>query len=131
MENAGNRIMVMFSIITRGKAKKYMQMLNQNGMSFHIQTTGTGTAPSEMMDIFGLGTNDKDVLITLAPESVIHAYEMNLNKNIGGSFEYGGLLMCVRLSAINRISAELVTRASKNFFSLTHLFCASFFTIYY
>ena len=63
-----NRIMMMFSIITRGKAGKYMQMLNQNGMSFHIQTAGVGTAPSEMMDIFGLGTNDKDVLITLAPE---------------------------------------------------------------
>lgn len=109
-----NRIMMMFSIITRGKAGKYMQMLNQNGMSFHIQTAGVGTAPSEMMDIFGLGTNDKDVLITLAPESVINAYEMNLNKNIGRSFEYGGLMMCVRLSAINRISAELVTRASKN-----------------
>ena len=109
-----NRIMMMFSIITRGKAGKYMQMLNQNGMSFHVQTAGVGTAPSEMMDIFGLGTNDKDVLITLAPESVINAYEMNLNKNIGRSFEYGGLMMCVRLSAINRISAELVTRASKN-----------------
>ena len=113
MENINNRIMMMFSIITRGKAGKYMQALNENGMSFHIQTTGIGTAPSEMMDIFGLGTNDKDVLITLAPENIIDAYANNLNKNIGGSFEYGGLMMCVRLSAINRIAAELVIRASR------------------
>ena len=113
MENINNRIMMMFSIITRGKAGKYMQALNENGMNFHIQTTGTGTAPSEMMDIFGLGTNDKDVLITLAPENIIDAYANNLNKNIGGSFEYGGLMMCVRLSAINRIAAELVIRASR------------------
>lgn len=113
MEEMNNRIMMMFSIITRGKAGKYMQALNEKGMSFHIQTTGFGTAPSEMMDIFGLGTNDKDVLITLAPESVINSYVLNLNKNIGGSFEYGGLMMCVRLSAINRIAAELVIRASR------------------
>lgn len=113
MENTSDRIMMMFSIITRGKAGRYMQNLNENGMSFHIQTTGFGTAPSEMMDIFGLGTNDKDVLITLAPESIIENYANQLNKNIGGSFEYGGLMMCVRLSAINRITSELVLRASR------------------
>jgi hypothetical protein len=62
--NQPNRIMLIFSIITRGKAKKYMENLQNNGMGFNIQTNGIGTAPSEMMDIFGLGTNDKDIVIT-------------------------------------------------------------------
>ncbi len=112
MADTTNRIMMVFSIITRGKAKKYMKMLTEKGIAFHFQTTAFGTAPSEMMDIFGLGTNDKDIVISLAPESAINSYVLDENKTLGGNFEYGGLMICLRLSAINRITAELVTRAS-------------------
>lgn len=113
MAEMNDRIMLIFSIITRGKAGKYMGTLKANGMGFHIQTTGMGTAPSEMMDIFGLGTNDKDIIITLAPEEIINSYVYNMTNGLGGGFEYGGLMLCIRLSAINRIASELVTRASK------------------
>lgn len=113
MAEVSNRIMMVFSIITRGKAKKYMESLTKNGIGFHIQTTAFGTAPSEMMDIFGLGTNDKDFVISLAPENIINSYALGMNKSLGGNFEYGGLMMCVRLSAINRLTAELVNKAGK------------------
>lgn len=113
MTEGTDRIILMYSIITRGKAKKYMENLRRNGMGFHLQTTAFGTAPSEMMDIFGLGTNDKDIVITLAPESIVNSYIFDMNKGLGGNFEYGGLMLCVRLSAINRLTAEFVTRASK------------------
>ena len=111
--NQPNRIMMIFSIITRGKANKYIENFQRNGMGFHIHANGVGTAPSEMMDIFGLGTNDKDIVITLAPESIINSYIFDMNKGLGGSYEYGGLMMCVRLSAISRLGSELVNRASK------------------
>ena len=113
MAEISNRIMMMLSIITRGKAKKYMDMLTQNGMGFHLQANAVGTAPSEMMDIFGLSTNDKDIVITLAPENAINDFAFELSKSFGGSFEYGGLMICVRLSAINRLTSELVTRATR------------------
>ena len=113
MAEFNNRIMMMFSIITRGKAKKYMANLGKNGIGFHMQTTAVGTAPSEMMDIFGLGTNDKDIVISFAQENVLNSYIFNLNNGLGGNFEYGGLMMCVRLSAISRLTSELVNRASK------------------
>jgi hypothetical protein len=113
-EQISNRIMMVFSIITRGKAKKYMEKLQMNGMGFHMQANAIGTAPSEMMDIFGLGTNDKDIVITLAPENIINAYVLDMNKELGGSYEFGGLMMCVRLSAISRLGSELVNRASKD-----------------
>lgn len=111
--NQMNRIMLVFSIITRGKAKKYMESLQKNGMGFHIRANGIGTAPSEMMDIFGLGTNDKDIVITLAPENILNSYLFDMNKGIGGSYEYGGLMLCVRLSAISRLGSEIVNRTSK------------------
>ena len=113
MGETTNRVMMVFSIITRGKAKKYIESLDRGGIGFHMQTTAVGTAPSEMMDIFGLGTNDKDIVISFAPENKIDSYVLNMNDGLSGSFEYGGLMICVRLSAISRLTAELVNRASK------------------
>ena len=113
MTESQNRIMMIFSIITRGKAKKYMENLDRNGIGFHMQTTAVGTAPSEMMDIFGLGTNDTDIVISFAPENIINSYVLNMSEGLGDGFAYGGLMICVRLSAISRLTSELVTRASK------------------
>lgn len=113
MSEMDNRIVMLFSIITRGKARKFMSLLAENGIGFHLQSNAVGTAPSEMMDIFGLGTNDKDIVISLAPERVVASFAQAISRGLGGNFEYGGLILCVRLSAISRISAEIVNRASK------------------
>ena len=113
MSEMDNRIVMLFSIITRGKARKFISLLAENGIGFHLQSNAVGTAPSEMMDIFGLGTNDKDIVISLAPERVVASFAQAISRGLGGNFEYGGLMLCVRLSAISRISAEIVNRASK------------------
>ena len=107
-----SRIMMVFSIITRGKAPKYMRSLSESGVGFHLQTTAIGTAPSEMMDIFGLGSNDKDIVISLAPEDKLSGFISQMGREFGGSHEYGGLMLCVALSAINRLTSELVNRVS-------------------
>ena len=71
MNEANSRIMMVFSMITRGKAKKFMKNLEENGIGFHFQTNAVGTAPSEMMDIFGLGSNDKDIVSALHPRALL------------------------------------------------------------
>ena len=108
-----NRIKVLFSIIGRGKSKKYMEMLGIKGIGFHIQATALGTAPSEMMDIFGLGTNDKDIVISLAPSTLIDSYMTEISGNFGVGSKYNGIAMSLRLSAITRLTSEIVTRASR------------------
>lgn len=109
---ASNRIMLLFSIVGRGKGKKHMDMLTAKGIPFHMQMTAHGTAPSEMMDIFGLGNTDKDVVISYATEQTCNAYVAELTRNVGASSGYGGLMMCFRLSAINRLTAEIITRST-------------------
>lgn len=107
-----NRIMMLFSIVGRGKGKKYMDTLTEKGIAFHMQMTAHGTAPSEMMDIFGLGNTDKDVVISYATEKTGKAYVEEITKNVGAAGSFGGLLMCFRLSAINRLTAEIINRSA-------------------
>ena len=107
-----NRIMMLFAIVGRGNGKKYMDMLTSRGIAFHMQMTAHGTAPSEMMDIFGLGNTDKDVVISYATEQAGKAYVEEITKNVGAAGAYSGLLMCFRLSAINRLTAEIIHRTT-------------------
>ena len=109
-----DRIMMLFSIVTRGNAKKYMDELVSRGMIFHLQLTAHGTAPSEMMDIFGLGSSDKDAVISFAPESLCVSYVKDITKNFGSTGAYGGLMMCFHLSAINRLTAEIASRGKRD-----------------
>ena len=106
-----NPMVLILSILERGKGKSYMDMLTQRDIHFHTQTMGFGTAPSEMMDILGLGSNDKDVILSLAPKHAVTALEAILRENLGSS-RYRGLMMELKLSAINRLTAEMISRTT-------------------
>lgn len=106
-----NPMVLLLSILERGKGKSYMEMLTQQDIHFHTQTMGFGTAPSEMMDILGLGSNDKDVILSLAPKQEVTALTTILRGNLGSS-RYRGLMMELKLSAINRLTAEMISRTT-------------------
>ena len=106
-----NPMVLILSILERGKGKSYMEMLTQQDIHFHTQTMGFGTAPSEMMDILGLGSNDKDVILSLAPKQEVTALTTILRGNLGSS-RYRGLMMELKLSAINRLTAEMIVRTT-------------------
>ena len=55
--------MILLSIVERDKGKKLIKELENLNIKVNLQSVGLGTAPTEMMDIFGLGTNDKDIII--------------------------------------------------------------------
>jgi hypothetical protein len=106
------RMMMVLSVIMRGKGKQYREMLESRGIHFHLQTVGFGTAPSEMMDIFGLGSNDKDIVISLAPHALVGTLTTELAKSLDTAPRYGGLMTIFSLSAINRLSAEILSRSA-------------------
>lgn len=106
-----NQIMVILSIIERGKAKAYIEMLVKRNIGFHMQCVGQGTASSEMMDILGLGSSDKDIVLSYAPRRTVAALAAELTKDLSSGMGYNGLMMLLSISAINNIAAELLLQA--------------------
>lgn len=104
-----NQIMMILSIISRGKAKKYMDELYNRGIRLNMQTHGTGTASTEMKDLFGLKSNDKDIVISLGTSAIIASYINRLENQFESRTEYEGIMMCIKLSAINRLTSEIIT----------------------
>ena len=59
------------SIVERGKGKAIINLYNKEGVNYHYQTIGHGTATSEIMDILGLDSKDKDIVISVSTRSMI------------------------------------------------------------
>lgn len=109
-----NQIMMILSIIERGKAKAYIEMLDKRNIGFHIQCVGQGTASSEMMDILGLGSIDKDIVLSYAPRRTVTSLVAELTKDLSSGMGYNGLMMLLSTSAINHVAAELLLLQSQN-----------------
>ena len=106
--NRYEHIMLIISIIERGKAKAYMDMLGKKDIFLHMQAVGAGTASSEMMDILGLGSNDKDIVISYAPRKNVEILATELAHDLGTGMGFGGLLMILSTSAISKLTAEVI-----------------------
>lgn len=102
------RVIVLLSIVERGKAKKLMKTLKNHNIGMHYQCVGFGTAPTEMMDIFGIGSRDKDIIISFAAERVAIDMMMNFGNIFNSYSEYGGLMLVIQISALNRLVAEIL-----------------------
>ncbi len=108
--NVPERTMLLLSIVGRGKGKKLMSVLDKNEIRLHFQTMGFGTAPSEMMDIMGLTSNDKDVLLSFGSSGNVNQLVQSFSDSFASYSEYGGLLIILKLSAANRLIVEMLNR---------------------
>ena len=102
------RLMVLLSIVERDKGKKLIKELTKMNIRVNFQTVGFGTAPTEMMDIFGLGTNDKDIVISLGAESDVKDMMANFGTAFESHSKFGGLMIIVDVSAASRILTEIL-----------------------
>lgn len=100
--------MVLLSIVELDKGKKLIKELEGNGIRINFQSVGFGTAPTEMMDIFGLGTNNKDVIISLGAESVVKNMMANFGTIFTSHTKYGGLMIVLGVSAASRVLTEVL-----------------------
>lgn len=108
--NMPDRTMILLSIVGRGKGKKLMNVLDKNEIRIHMQTMGFGTAPSEMMDLMGLTSNNKDIILSLGSNANVNALMHSFAESFTSYSEYGGLLMILKLSSANRLIAEILSR---------------------
>ena len=108
------KIMFLLSIVQQGKGKKLIKELRNLKVLINFQTVALGTAPTEMMDIFGLGSHDKDIIISLGAENDIRDMMTNFGENFQSHSKYGGLMIVLDVSASSRILNEILNFGNQN-----------------
>ena len=85
---------IVCTIVERGAGQKIAKVYEKLGLGFHYRVSGEGTAPSDLLDILGIGTSERDVLISPAPrEAAEGLVEMIHRDGISGVRAKG--IMCV------------------------------------
>ena len=116
MADTDSRIVMLLSIIRRGKGGAYIKALcEEDDVIFHYQCVGEGTAPSELLDILGLGSSEKDIVLSFATKTTADRLASSLSKNVGKNFGYQGLFMVIPTTAFSRISAEIIKKNSNDY----------------
>ena len=108
METRTERPKLMVSIVERRRGKDMIRLYDREGVSFHYQTVGRGTATSEIMDILGLESRDKDIVLSFAPASLIDQLVYRMSNELRGSVDTKGIFFDLPLTGMsNMIAAAL------------------------
>jgi len=101
------------TIIERGSGNRLMKLYTDNQVFTHIRCEGTGTATSEILDILGLGSSEKDMIFSLAPVSVARQLLDRLDDELRGRVPGRGIAYTMPLTAVNSLLAAVLDMATK------------------
>ena len=100
---------LIMSIVERGSGSKLVKLYNKQQVFTHLRCEGAGTATSEIMDILGLGSSEKDILLSFTPLSTARALLDALDDELRGAVPGRGIAFAMKLSAVNSLIAAYIS----------------------
>ena len=101
------------SIIERGCGNKLTELYTRHQVFTHLRCEGTGTATSEILDILGLGSSEKDIILSLAPIPAAAALLEALDDDLRGSVPGRGIAFTAPLSAVSSLMATIINTRTR------------------
>lgn len=98
---------LILSIVKRGQGAAMLRLYRKRNVPIHLQCAGKGTATSEIMDILGLDSTEKDVLISFAAASAAKKLLHDLDNELRGHSGGAGIVVSVPVSGLNSLVANL------------------------
>ena len=103
-----DQMKLLVSIVERGHGVAMQRLYGKYQLFLHLQCAGRGTATSEIMDILGLGSTEKDVALSFASQAPAAALLHDLDNDLRGGVDTSGIVFSLPLSALNGMSAALI-----------------------
>ena len=106
-EKKGVKMIV--AIVERSHGKALAKFLTTHGISFHYQCPAVGTAPSDLLDILGIGSAERDVLFCFAANDAADRFMYQLkNDELDGTVDAKGIVFDLPLTGLNNIIATIL-----------------------
>lgn len=115
----GNKkgIKMIVAIVERSHGKALAKFLTTRGISFHYQCPAVGTAPSDLLDIIGIGSSERDVLFCFAATDVADRFMYQLkNDELDGSVDAKGIVFDMPLTGLNNIITTVLLKKESEAF---------------
>ena len=101
-------IKIIVSIVERGRGTAMQKLYKKNSVFLHTQCPGKGTATSEIMDILGLGSSEKDIVLSYAETGTARQLMRQLDNELRGAVDTSGIVFDLRLSGMNNLTAAAI-----------------------
>ena len=102
-------------LITSPKlADKAIKLFHTGSIPVQYQLSGVGTASSEMMDILGLGSPDKTLLITLLPKAFADRLLKKVKKELKLGTTNSGIAFTMPISGVNNLLFRMLEKFSQD-----------------
>ena len=98
---------MILSIVERGQGTAIQRLYRKRQVPIHLQCPGKGTATSEIMDILGLGSSEKDVVVSFAAASAAKKLLHDLDNELRGHTGGAGIVVAIPISGLNSLIANL------------------------
>jgi nitrogen regulatory protein PII len=111
------RIKLAVFIIDWSKIQLITRIFEEEKVRFHFISKGTGTASSDILDLLGIGSSDKAVVLCLEQEIMAPVLMQEVRKKIGRHNPGVGIAFTIPLSGINtpilRVFKESIIKNEK------------------
>ena len=101
-------IKMLISIVERGRGSAIMKLYTQRQVFLHCQCPGNGTATSDILNILGLGSSEKDVIISYAAAGAAGQLLTDLDTDLRGAAKTAGIVFMLPLTGINNLVASII-----------------------
>ena len=92
---------LLFFIVDWNKSHEITTICEEEKVRFHFIFRGKGTAQSDVLDLLGLGTSEKAVIICVEQEILIPVLFREVRKELGFHTSGSGIAFTIPLSGIN------------------------------
>lgn len=100
---------LIITIVDRGKGAGTIRLYTGNQVYLHCQCTGRGTATSEILDILGLASTEKDVVISYATTAAANGLLQQLDNDLRGAVSSGGIAFSLPLTGLSNLVLATLT----------------------
>lgn len=104
-----NGIKAIVAFVERGQGKNVAKEFRAGEIGAVLQCMGRGTASSELLDVLGFGTSEREVVIGLASAGCIEKMIYRLHTELRGRMDAHGIIFDLPLTGLNsRIAMVLM-----------------------
>lgn len=105
MKDRKAAVKLLVTIVERGHGNHIATLYSENQVDAHFHCSGRGTASSELLDTFGFGTVERDILLSLAPDTRVNRLMGRLGDALRSSVKTKGIAFSMKLRAMNNLLA--------------------------
>lgn len=109
-DKSGMKVIIGF--VERGQGKNVAKVFLENKIPVSFQCPGMGTASSELLDVLGLGTAERDILFSIASTANVERMMQMLAEDFGGHLDAHGIIIDLPMTGINNMIATALMNMS-------------------